>query len=126
MKDEPRNQSERQDVLSLQTQVRFWIAALAALIGLLWLFSDILLPFVAGMALAYLLDPVADRLEKFGLPRLVATLVILGGSLGAFGTEADAKLDARLIQIALAVLYVAAAYTVVDTFRKREPAAAVA
>lgn len=78
MKDEPRNQSERQDVLSLQTQVRFWIAALAALIGLLWLFSDILLPFVAGMALAYLLDPVADRLEKFGLPRLVATLVILG------------------------------------------------
>ena len=31
--------------------------------------SDILLPFVAGMALAYLLDPVADRLERLGISR---------------------------------------------------------
>ena len=68
MKDEPRNQSERQDVLSLQTQVRFWIAALAALIGLLWLFSDILLPFVAGMALAYLRDDTV--FERGEYPRL--------------------------------------------------------
>ena len=36
----------------------------AGLRGLLWLLSEILLPFVAGMALAYLLDPLADRLER--------------------------------------------------------------
>ena len=35
----------------------------------LYMFSDILLPFVAGMALAYFLDPVADRLERLGLSR---------------------------------------------------------
>jgi len=36
-----------------------------------------LLPFVAGMVLAYFLDPVADRLEKIGFSRLMATIVIL-------------------------------------------------
>ena len=37
-----------------------------------------LLPFVAGMAIAYFLDPVADRLEQFGAPRwLAATCVLL-------------------------------------------------
>ena len=35
-------------------------------VALLWLLSDILLPFVAGMALAYLLDPLADRLRAAG------------------------------------------------------------
>ena len=38
--------------------------------------SEILLPFVLGFTLAYFLDPLADRLERVGLPRLVATNVI--------------------------------------------------
>lgn len=63
--------------MTLNQQMRFWAAALAAVLFLLWLFADILLPFVAGMALAYLLDPVADRLERHGVPRLAATLLIL-------------------------------------------------
>ncbi|MCB1483173.1 MAG: AI-2E family transporter [Rhodobiaceae bacterium] len=63
--------------MTLNQQLRFWVIALAAVLALLWLFADILLPFVAGMALAYLLDPVADRLERMGLPRLAATLLIL-------------------------------------------------
>ena len=41
------------------------------------MFSDILLPFVAGMVLAYFLDPVADRLQRLGLSRIMATLLIL-------------------------------------------------
>ena len=41
------------------------------------LLREILLPFVAGMALAYLLDPLASRLERFGLSRLMATLTIM-------------------------------------------------
>jgi predicted PurR-regulated permease PerM len=61
----------------LQRQAGFWIGALVALAALLWLFQDILLPFIAGFALAYFLDPVADRLQRLGLPRLAATLVIL-------------------------------------------------
>lgn len=58
-------------------QIRFWLIA-AVLAGLLlYLFSDVLLPFVAGMVLAYFLDPVADRLQRLGLSRLMATVIIL-------------------------------------------------
>lgn len=63
--------------MTLQKQVSFWIAALIAVILLLWLLSPILLPFIAGLVLAYFLDPVADALERLGLPRLLATAAIL-------------------------------------------------
>ena len=59
----------------------FWGAALLGFIAFLVVFSSILLPFVAGMALAYFLDPVADRLQRLGLSRLMATIVILIGFL---------------------------------------------
>jgi len=50
---------------------------LAAVIAVVALLREVLLPFVAGMVLAYLLDPVANRLERLGMNRLVATLVII-------------------------------------------------
>ena len=51
-----------------------------AVIGfLLYALREVMLPFVAGLALAYLLDPLADRLERLGLGRLAATLIILAG-----------------------------------------------
>ncbi len=59
----------------------FWAAAVALFILALVLFNDVLLPFVAGMALAYLLDPVADRLCAWGLPRALATSVALAAAL---------------------------------------------
>ncbi|MUO81218.1 AI-2E family transporter [Agrobacterium vitis] len=58
-------------------QVLFGIGTLAVVIVFLLTFSSILLPFVAGMALAYFLDPVADRLERLGLSRMMATVLIL-------------------------------------------------
>ncbi|KAA2235321.1 AI-2E family transporter [Salinarimonas soli] len=64
--------------MTIQKQVGFWIAALVVFALGLWLLRDVLLPFVAGLALAYLLDPLADRLERLGLGRLGATLLILG------------------------------------------------
>jgi len=63
--------------VTLPRQVVFWSVALAALLLFVFVFGDILLPFVAGMALAYALDPIADRLEHLGLNRLGATLAIL-------------------------------------------------
>lgn len=63
--------------MTLQRQVTFWIAALLVMILVLWLLSPILLPFIAGLVLAYFLDPVADALERLGLPRLLATAAIL-------------------------------------------------
>ena len=63
--------------MSFQRQVLFWLVALAVLVGLLWLLAEVLLPFVAGMALAYLLDPVARRLERLGMSRAMAASAIL-------------------------------------------------
>lgn len=62
---------------ALRRQIVFWLAAASFFILFLYVFSSILLPFVAGMALAYFLDPVADRLESLGLSRLLSTIVIL-------------------------------------------------
>ncbi|MCC2609250.1 AI-2E family transporter [Neorhizobium sp. Rsf11] len=62
---------------SLKRHILFWIGVLVVFILFLWFFRTILLPFVAGMALAYFLDPVADWLERRGLSRLMATVVIL-------------------------------------------------
>jgi predicted PurR-regulated permease PerM len=63
--------------MTLQRKIGFWLTALVVMIALIWLLRDVLMPFAAGLVLAYLLDPLADRLEKWGLGRLGATLVIL-------------------------------------------------
>ncbi len=65
--------------MRLEWQIGFWVGALVLLILLLWLFSGVLLPFAAAMALSYLLNPVVDRLERLGLNRLGAVLLILAG-----------------------------------------------
>jgi predicted PurR-regulated permease PerM len=63
--------------LALQRQMIFWLAALVVLVLLLWLLSDILLPFAAGAAIAYLLNPLIDRIERLGVHRLAAALLII-------------------------------------------------
>ena len=60
-----------------QRQLWFWLAALATLLVGVAVFRDILLPFVAGMVLAYFLNPLADRLEAHGLSRTAAALAIV-------------------------------------------------
>jgi predicted PurR-regulated permease PerM len=63
--------------MRVELQVGFWAGAFLLLVLLLWLFSGVLLPFVAAVVLGYLLDPVVERLERFGMNRLGATLVII-------------------------------------------------
>jgi predicted PurR-regulated permease PerM len=63
--------------LNIKRPITFWIATLAALIIVVVLLREVLLPFVAGMVLAYLLDPLAARLERLGMNRLIATLTIV-------------------------------------------------
>jgi predicted PurR-regulated permease PerM len=62
----------------------FWMLALVAGVLALWILREILLPFVAGMALAYLLDPLANRLARIGISRMVASLVIIGAFVLVF------------------------------------------
>jgi predicted PurR-regulated permease PerM len=61
----------------IRIQAAFWLGALIFLLLFLWVFSGILLPFIMGMALAYLLDPLADRLERAGMSRFWATITIV-------------------------------------------------
>jgi predicted PurR-regulated permease PerM len=55
----------------------FWLVTFLVFCGLLWLLREVLLPFVAGLALAYVQAPLADRLERLGLNRTVAALLIV-------------------------------------------------
>lgn len=64
-------------------RILFWAAALCVFIGLVWLFKGILLPFILGLSIAYLLDPVVARLGrveigKMHIGRRTAVLLILG------------------------------------------------
>lgn len=71
-------------VTTVRRQATFWLIALLVFMAFLWLFNSILLPFIAGMALAYFLDPVADMLERWGLSRLMATITITFGFFVVF------------------------------------------
>ncbi|NOD82743.1 AI-2E family transporter [Ruegeria sp. HKCCD6119] len=62
--------------LPVKDQLRYWGVAAAVFVLILWALGDVLLPFVIGGAIAYFLDPVADRLERLGLSRIAATAVI--------------------------------------------------
>lgn len=63
--------------ITFQRQIVFWVAALAVFIIMLWSLSGIMLPFIAGLFIAYLLTPLTDRLERAGVNRLLAALSII-------------------------------------------------
>jgi predicted PurR-regulated permease PerM len=64
-------------VMRIEWQIGFWIGAFLLFVLLLWLFSGVLLPFAAAVALGYVLNPVVDRLERLGFNRLGATFLIM-------------------------------------------------
>jgi len=70
--------------MTLTRQMTFWVLTFIVGVVVLYMLREILLPFVAGMALAYLLDPLASKLERVGINRLAATLVIIGAVVLAF------------------------------------------
>ncbi len=63
--------------MTIQRQASFWVIAFFAFVFTLWFLQDILLPFIAGLVLAYFLDPIADWLERLGMPRTLAALTII-------------------------------------------------
>ncbi|MCK8465230.1 AI-2E family transporter [Aliiroseovarius sp. S1339] len=62
--------------LPVQTQAKYWSIAIAISALALWYLGDVIMPFILGGAIAYFLDPIADRLENMGLSRAVATAII--------------------------------------------------
>ncbi|MCZ6605831.1 MAG: AI-2E family transporter [Alphaproteobacteria bacterium] len=65
-------------------QFIFWAVGFLVFIALLVVLRAVLLPFVAGAAIAYLLDPIADWIEGKGVPRIWATLAIIFVALLGF------------------------------------------
>ncbi|MFT5626337.1 MAG: putative PurR-regulated permease PerM, partial [Lentimonas sp.] len=62
--------------LSVQQQTTYWGIATAVLCLVLWFLGDVIMPFILGGAIAYCLDPVADKLERLGLSRVISVTLI--------------------------------------------------
>lgn len=62
--------------LPVQEQAKYWGITTLVFGVSLWFLGDVILPFVLGGAIAYFLDPVADRLEDMGCSRALATTLI--------------------------------------------------
>ncbi|TRW97647.1 AI-2E family transporter [Paracoccus sp. M683] len=62
--------------IPVQKQATWWGIAAAILLLTMWLLGSAVLPFILGAGVAYLLDPVADRLERMGLSRTMSVVVI--------------------------------------------------
>ncbi|MEN3976774.1 AI-2E family transporter [Emcibacter sp. SYSU 3D8] len=62
--------------ISRRRSLAFWIIGFVGFLGVVWLLRSILLPFLAGLAVAYFLDPICDRLQRWGMSRVWATSVL--------------------------------------------------
>ncbi|MEM6677029.1 MAG: AI-2E family transporter [Pseudomonadota bacterium] len=60
--------------MTVGEQLRYWGLGFAVFLALVWVLADPLLPFILGAIIAYLADPVADRLQRSGLSRMMATV----------------------------------------------------
>lgn len=68
--------------VSLKRQLIFWFVTLLIFVALFWLLSDVLLPFIVAMGLAYLLDPLVQRLQRLGINRTFAAIIIVAVAIG--------------------------------------------
>ncbi len=62
--------------LPVRDQLKYWGIAALVFFAVLYLLGDVMLPFLVGGAIAYFLDPVADRLQRAGLSRVASVVVI--------------------------------------------------
>ncbi|WP_417838054.1 AI-2E family transporter [Tritonibacter scottomollicae] len=62
--------------LPARKQLKYWGVAAVLFAVVMWALGNVLLPFILGGAIAYMIDPLADRLERAGLSREGATAVI--------------------------------------------------
>lgn len=63
--------------LTPAAKISFWAGFLALFIGFVWLFNSILTPFILGIAIAYLLNPVVVKFSRKQIPRWATALIIL-------------------------------------------------
>lgn len=54
-----------------------WLGSILIAVLFVYLTRGVLLPFLAGLAIAYFLDPVADRFETWKVPRGIASAIVI-------------------------------------------------
>ncbi len=69
------------DNVQLSPQAAFWVIFSALLLMAVLVFSEILLPFVAGFIVAYLFHPLANAMFRVGVPRSAAAFFIVAALL---------------------------------------------
>lgn len=70
--------------IPMQNQLKWWGIAAVVMLVVMWFLGQAILPFILGAGVAYLLDPLADRLERAGLSRLMSVVVITVGAVLIF------------------------------------------
>jgi predicted PurR-regulated permease PerM len=63
--------------LSPATKISFWAGFLVLFVLFVWVFNNVLTPFILGIAIAYLLNPVAVKFSRKQIPRWATALIIL-------------------------------------------------
>ena len=89
--------------MKIEKQLWFWLAALVLVVLTIALLRDILLPFIAAIVIAYFLNPLADRLEARGLPRIWAAIIILSREILVSGLReylAELRVKVAVTQLA--------------------------
>jgi predicted PurR-regulated permease PerM len=66
------------------SKIFFWLALLTGFFVLFYLLKGVLLPFAAGLVIAYFLDPLADWFESKGFSRSISTGAVTLISLTLF------------------------------------------
>jgi predicted PurR-regulated permease PerM len=64
-------------LITLRNQVLIWIAIAVISLVVIWTFRGILLPFVVGMVLAYILNPLVNLVERTRLNRGWSAAIVL-------------------------------------------------
>lgn len=67
--------------MRIERQLLIWLVVGVLLLALIGALKAILLPFVAGVVVAFFLNPIADRLTRLGFSRLAASLLIVACGL---------------------------------------------
>lgn len=68
----------------VRKQIWYWGIAAAILLFSMWALGNAILPFLMGAGVAYLMDPLADRLERRGLSRIWAVVLLTVGAVFLF------------------------------------------
>ncbi len=78
------------------------VLAVCAVVAVVKLAAPVLLPVVMAVLLFYTLDPLVDRLQRWGVPRVIATIVVVAAMLGGLAGGAVLlwpQIDAVVVKV---------------------------